>query len=458
MLLTRRAVLNFAACAASGMAAPARPHLVLFLADDHGYRDSPVYGSGVVRMPHLERFAREGMVFTHAFTASPTCVPSRSVLMSGLYPARNGALPNHSGLQAGVTTLPTYLRELGYQVAHFGKGHFQPKTAYPDLEFVPSEIRRGPLTSDLDPPALDRWLQQRRDARPLCLIVCSHSPHVYWADNDGYDPARVELPPTFVDTPETRAERTKYYTDISLADQQFGAVGDIVGRHLGDNMLLLYTSDNGAQWPFAKWSLYDAGIRLPFVARWPGVIRRGSRTDALISFCDLLPTFVEVAGGKAPAGIDGQSFASVFRNPNRRHRTEVFAAHSGDGDWNVYPVRSVRTARHKYIRNLHPEFEYTTHMDRAGPQDGKVCFDSWVRKAQVDRGAAEIVRRYHERPPEELYDTVADPHEMRNLASDPRHARTLRALRQRVSAWMRDQGDEGPVFGKPRLLQRAAKG
>lgn len=457
MSLTRRSLLATVPGLAARAASPTRPHIVLFLADDHGYWDSPIYGSRAVRMPNLERLAARGMTFTHAFTASPTCVPSRSILMSGLYPARNGALPNHSGLRAGVKTLPSYLKELGYHVAHFGKSHFQPKTAYPDLEFVPSEIRRGPLTSDLDPPALDRWLAQRsKGDQPLCLVVCSHSPHVYWPENEGYDPAKVELPPTFADTPETRAERAKYYTDITNADRQLGEVLETVNRHLGDSTLFLYTSDNGAQWPFAKWSLFDAGIRLPFVAAWPGVVKPGSRTEALVSFCDLLPTCVEFAGGGTVADLDGRSFAGVLRNPRQKHRADIFAAHSGDGDWNVFPMRAVRTTRHKYIRNLHPEFEYHTHIDLAGPQDGKTYFDSWVAQAKTNPGAAAVVRRYHERPAEELYDTVSDPHETRNLAADPRHARLLADLRDRVTRWMAQQGDVGQVFGKPRLRQPAA--
>ncbi|HET8550237.1 MAG TPA: sulfatase [Bryobacteraceae bacterium] len=456
---TRRSML-------AGLAAPAlahqssRPNIVFFLSDDHGYRDSSVYGSRVVRTPAMQQLASDGMVFMRAFTGSPTCVPSRAIIMSGLMPARNGALPNHSGLTPGIRTLPTYLKQADYRVAHFGKSHYQPKENYPDLEWVPSEIRRGPLNSDLDTPAVEDWLK-RRDAsstraQPVCMFVNSHSPHVYWAPNEGYDPARVELPPTFVDTPETREERTKYYTDVSLADKQLGEIYSSAKRYLGRNTLFIYTSDNGAQWPFAKWSLYDAGILQPFIAIWPGVIRPGSRANAMISFCDILPTLLVIAGAKAPEDIDGRSFEHVFLGQDR-HRTEIYGAHSGDRDFNVFPMRCVRTARHKYILNLHPEFRYTTHIDKAGGRDGRDYFDSWVRKAQSDPAAAAVVRRYHEHPAEELYDVVADPHENRNLAADPKHRRTLENLRQRLRSWMRKQGDEGKVFGNPTKLSRTAQ-
>jgi arylsulfatase A-like enzyme len=263
----------------------------------------------------------------------------------------------------------------------------------------------------------------------------------------------VDLPPTFVDTPETRQERVKYYTEVSMADRQLGEVYEMTRRHLRPNTLFVYTSDNGPQWPFAKWSLYDAGIHLPFLAAWPGVIAPGRRTDAMISFCDVLPTFLEAAGAGTAAGIDGRSFVPVLRG-EARHRTEIYAAHSGDKDMNVFPMRCVRTGRYKYILNLHPEFRYTTHIDKAGEQDGRVYFDSWVRRARTDEAAAAVVRRYHEHPAEELYDVAADPHEMHNLAGTPEHGRTLADLRGRVRRWMGQQGDEGKVFGNPTLIER----
>lgn len=430
----------------------ARPNLVLFISDDHGYFDSPMYGSKVVRAPNMQKLATEGVTMTGAFCGSPTCVPSRAVLMSGLHSARNGAEANHTQMRASVKTLPTYLKDLGYRTAHFGKSHFQPLSSYPDMEFVPSEIKgAGPLNNDLDPAALEHWLAARQGRDPLCLIVGCHSPHVYWTDNQGYDPAQVELPPTFVDTPETRAERVKYYTEITKADGQLGEVRASVARHLGANTLFVYTSDNGAQWPSAKWNLYDAGLHMPFLAAWPGRIRPGTRSNAMFSFTDILPTFVEAAGGKAPEALDGRSFLQVLTGSSRRHRNEIHATHSGDGDMNVYPMRCVRTERYKYILNLHPEFEFGTHIERAGPRDGRIYWESWVAKAKSSPEAAALIRRYQVRPKEELYDVAADPHETRNLAAEPRHAQTLEDLRGRVARWMKQQGDQQRVFGNPRM-------
>lgn len=458
MNITRRSLLAGSVPALFAQGAK-KPNIVLFLSDDHGYFDSPVYGNKVVRTPNLEAMAKGGLVLTGVFTGSPTCVPSRSILMSGLLPARNGALPNHSGLAPGIRTLPTFLKANGYEVFQFGKSHFQPAANFSGWTRVPSEVNGGPLNADLDTAAVEKWLAQRaanKSNAPVCLVICSHSPHVYWRPNEGYDPANVDLPPTFVDTPETRSERAKYYSDVTFADKQLGEVRTSCRKHLSKNTLFLYTSDNGPQWPFAKWSLYDAGIHMPFVAEWPGVIAPGSRSDALISFCDLLPTLVEIAGGQPPRDIDGRSFARVLSGKAAVHRNEIYAAHSGDRDFNVFPSRCVRTAKYKYILNLHPEFEYTTHIDVAGPNDGRIYFDSWVEKAKIDPAAEHIVKRYHEHPAEELYDVVADPHETTNLAGDALYATTVRELRAKVRAWMKTQSDEGKVFGKPRLLSSAS--
>jgi arylsulfatase A-like enzyme len=148
----------------------------------------------------------------------------------------------------------------------------------------------------------------------------------------------------------------------------------------------------------------------------------------MVSWIDLLPTLVDVAGGAAPAGIDGRSFVPVLRGERAEHRDRIFTTHSSDGRMNIYPIRSVRTADWKYIRNLHPEFYYSTHVDIGRSPDAGAYFGSWEEKAKTDPAAAALVRRYHERPAEELYDLAADPLEQRNLAAEPAHAARLAAL------------------------------
>ncbi|MEX2140825.1 MAG: sulfatase [Pirellulales bacterium] len=429
-------------------AADAKPNIVIILADDLGYHDSSPYRSDDVRTPNFKRFAEAGCKFTHVFVASPSCAPSRAALLTGLMPARNGAEANHARPRADIKKWPAYFKDLGYETAAFGKvAHYK----HGDLYGFDTVDERGQSAE-----AVGEFLAKRDRKKPLCLLVGTHDPHVPWPENDGYDAATIEPPSTHVDTPQTRAYRAQYYTAVSRADSWLGEVFDLTREKLGPNTLFVFTSDHGAQWPFGKWNLYDAGIRVPFLAVWPDVIEPGASCDALVSWVDLLPTLVEVAGGSAPRGLDGRSFAAILRGQSDVHLDRIFATHTNDGNMNVYPCRCVRTREWKYILNLHPEWEHTTHIDRAKPRDGLGYWTSWVKQAMTDRAAAAIVKRYHQRPREELYDLTADPHEQHNIAGDRRNAERLAQMRADIERWMQDQSDTQKVFGKPRTLGESA--
>jgi arylsulfatase A-like enzyme len=299
------------------------------------------------------------------------------------------------------------------------------------------------LWTDLNTGAVDALIAKHDRARPLCLIVCSHSPHVYWPENEGYDSAKVRLAPYLLDTRETREALARYYTDVTWMDTQVGEVRAALAKYgYEKETLLFFTADQGAQFPFAKWNLYDAGIRVPLLASWPEKIKPGSSNRALVSLVDLLPTFIEVAGGGKPEDIDGRSFLPVLTGKSKRHRAEVYASHTGDGHVNRSPMRCVRTGRYKLILNLAPEAVYKTHISEAAPADGRDYWDSWMRLTAKDERAAEVVRLYRQRPAEELYDLKADPWEQRNLADDPAYRVFLGELREKLKAWRVGQGED----------------
>jgi len=421
------------------LAAADRPHVVLFLADDLSWADCSPYGGKDIRTPNMARLAAAGMTFTHAFVASPSCAPSRAALLTGLDPMRNGAMLNHSRPRAGLKKWPAYFRDLGYEVAAIGKvAHYAQVREYGFDHASHFTYHQDECVEEAV-----KWLAARKSDRPLCLLVGTNWPHVPWPKETGYDPARLTLPPTLVDTPETRRGRARYAQAVANADRDLGLVYDAARKHLGDGALFVFTSDHGSQFPFGKWNAYDAGIRTPLIAAWPGHIKPGTTSDAIVSWIDLLPTCLEAAGGKPPEGISGRSFLGVLRGEKNAHRDKVFVTHSGDGDMNRYPLRAVRTRDWKYIRNLDPAAEHHTHVDKAAAGDGRDYWDSWVAKAKADPMTAAVVRRYHTRPAEELYDLRADPWELANLAADPKHADALKALRADLDAWMKDQGDEG---------------
>jgi uncharacterized sulfatase len=442
-----------AGLALAAHAVESHPNLVLFISDDHGCADSGAYGSTDVRTPQLDQLAREGMRFRMAFAASPTCMPSRAAMFTGLMPFRNGAhannLPAGSRCRDGVRSLPHHLKSLGYRVAQAGKTHFGPVSVFPFETVKDSEVpepgfeKHPALHMDLNTAAVEQWLGQISNREPFCLVVCDHSPHVVWTEPAMYDPAAITVPPNHIDTPELRRSRARYYTDITKMDSNLGHVLSSLENHgFATNTVFIYTSDQGPQWPFAKWSLYDQGIQVPLIVRWPGEIPAGVTTDAMVSLVDLPPTFIEIAGGSAPADLDGRSFLAVLLRKSSRHRDAVFATHSQDGGMNTSPMRCIRTTRYKYIYNLSPEIEYTTHMDKAKDHDGgREYWDSWVRKAESDPRAAATLKRYHWRTREELYDVLLDPYEVCNLAERSEYSDIKRDLNQRLDAWRKEQND-----------------
>jgi N-sulfoglucosamine sulfohydrolase len=417
-----------------------KPNLVVFLSDDHGYLDSSAAGAPDVATPNMERLMRDGMTFTHACAISPSCAPSRAALLTGLTPLNNGSMFNHQPPRAEVTKLPAYLHELGYEVVAFGKvAHYKQGKDYGfDL------VRHDTFHDDECVPAALRWLADRESDRPLCLMIGTNWPHVPWPEADAsIEPGELTLPPTHVDTPRTRAARARYYAAIRRMDEDLGLVYDAVYRELGPNTLFVHFSDHGAQWPFAKWNLYDAGLRVPMFATWPGVIEPGSRCEGLASLLDVLPTLIQ-AGGGVPPELAGQSLLPLMTGEESDDGERVlFATHSGDGRMNAYPMRSVRTASWRYIRNLTPEAEYATHITRGEAVDGRNYWRSWLRRAETDPAAAAIIERYQHRPAEELYDLSNDPLEQHNLAADPQQAAVLGQLRGLLDAWMAEQGDRG---------------
>lgn len=443
------------ATAAAGWArddsqAPARPNLVIFLADDLSYADVPNGGDANARTPALKRLTDEGMSFDRAFVASPACAPSRAALLTGMMPAHNGAEANHDRANAAIRKLPSYLQELGYEVVAFGKvAHYQHTGTY-GFDYYANDT----FHDHKGIPAAVEWLKARKDKRPLAMFVGTNWPHVPWpATTEGYDPAAIALPPKTVDTPITRDARARFYAAVTRMDQDLAATMDAVDQVLGKDTFVLYSTDHGTQWPFGKWNLYDTGTRVPLVVRWAGHVQPGSRTNAMVSWIDILPTLVELGGGKAPAGIDGISFSSLMGvGKEPAGRSEIYTTHNNDSRVNVYPMRSVRTDRWKYIENLHPEYTYTTHIDlKVRRTDSGAYFPSWREVAERDPAAKAIVDSYYMRPAEELYDLAADPNEQVNLAGDPRYAKPLAELRGKLARWRKAQGDSGAVNVAPRL-------
>jgi len=297
-----------------------------------------------------------------------------------------------------------------------------------------------------------KFLESRQVDKPLCLFVGTSNPHVSWTAETTFDPASVEFPPHHIDTPSTRDHRAAYYQEIKELDAFLATLRKLSGQHLGENVLLIYTSDHGSQWPFGKWNLYDYGTRVPLITAWPGKIAPGSISDAMVSWIDLLPTLIDIGKGTVPNNLDGRSFARVLLGEKTTHRDLIFTTHTGDGNKNIYPMRSVRTQEWKLIHNLHPEFAHTNHSDLDRRPMAGAYWTEWAQRAKNDERAKSIVGRYFQRPEWELYYVKEDKWEQSNVFDGPANIQIVATLKKKLADWIRETGDQQTVHAKPRLL------
>ncbi len=424
--------------------AAAPPNLLLFLADDMTWTDLGCYGNPDAKTPNIDRLASEGVRFTRCYNAAPTCSPLRQSLYTGLYPVRNGAHPNHSRVREGVRSLPHHLKPLGYRTAIVGKRHEAPAKAFP-FEYLGGshgDMGRTPDGADL-PLGKAREFMARDAAQPWCLVIASNQPHTPWnrGDASAYPPASLSVPPFLVDTPELREGLSKYYAEITYMDGQVGRVmRDLKELDAEKNTVVLWLSEQGSQLPFGKWTCYDMGVHAAAALRWPGTVGKGTQSDALISYVDVVPTFVELAGGDpAGLGLDGKSFAPLLKGETTTHNEVVFSMNTTRGIYQgseAYGIRSATDGRWLYIRNLHSESRFQNLVTQRG-----AIFDSW-RKVDSDFARARV-KAYQARAAEELFDLSKDPWCMDNLAGRRESATRQAALSRRLDAWMRQQGDEG---------------
>jgi N-sulfoglucosamine sulfohydrolase len=435
------ALFHTAVASAQPATRPARPNIVVFLADDLSLKDAAPYGNTEIPAPNMAALAQQGLTFDAAYATSPTCAPSRAALLTGCYNLRNGAVWNQQRPRADIKKWPAYFQSLGYEVVAIGKvAHYAQVQKY-GFDYCGFFNYHQDVCID----EAVKWLDARPASdKPLCLMVGTNFPHVPWPERTSFAPDALSLPAKNVDTPRTREARTHYAAAVARADSDLGKIREVVRRRLPGDTLFVFSADQGAQWPFAKWNLYEAGLHVPLIVVWPGHVEANRRTDAMVSWIDVLPTLLQAAGAdlkSAAPDLDGQSFLDVVLGRANAARDRIFGSHSGDGDVNVYPCRSVRIGPLKYIRNLDPDAEFHTHVDLRQADTG--YFGSWVEAAKTDSTAAAALQRYYHRPAEELYDLSADPDEVTNLAADPARADDLKRMHAALDEWMDAHHDKG---------------
>jgi arylsulfatase A-like enzyme len=419
-----------------------RPNIIVLHCHDLG-RFLGCYGHPTVRTPNLDSFAADGIRLDRAFATAPQCSPSRASLFTGRWPHANGVMGLTHGdfawdLHPAERHLGGLLREAGYRSVLLGVHH--ESRVRPDTELAARLAFDLVDTSRImAAPVADRACEQLSElagTQPFYLQVGFFEPHRMGGARDpagtkGFignhvepdDELGIEIPPYLNDTESARAEIAELQGAVAHMDLAAGRILDQLD-HLGlaDDTLVLFTTDHGLALPRAKCSLYDPGLEVAMIVRYPARGWLGGRVHAdLLSNVDVVPTLLELLGIEPDGELHGRSFLSLLDGGDYRSREEIF----GELTYHDYydPRRCVRTGRHKLIANFSNAYAF---MDPS---------QSWHRRCtpRVEPMA------YH--PPVELYDLAEDPYELTDLAADPAHAATVEELLARLHTWMARTGD-----------------
>jgi len=436
-----------AACALSGLAKAAepakRPNFVFIVSEDNSVHYLRLYGHKLGVTPNIERLAAEGLTFNHAFSGAPVCSVARSTLATAMHAPRVGFQYHRKSavahLPPGVRPWSATLREHGYHATNNAKTDYNfavdMKLAW-DMSSRKASWRNRP---DKAMPFFH--MQSFADSHESSL----HFPLKQMKTPTTTPPGEVELPPYFPDTPIMRYTMARYFDRMRLID---GHVGRVVQQLAEDGLLedtfVFYFGDHGGVLPRSKGYAYESGLHVPFVVRIPENFKhlvdhqRGDRTDGFVSFIDFGPTVLRLAGIEPHGQLDGVAFLGEgVSAADLAKRDEVFG-HADRFDEKFDMVRTFRKGNWKYIRNYQ---NYYADGLQNNYRYRQLAYDNWRDEYRAKRLNAAQRQFFERRPAEQLFDLAADPHEVNNLAADPKHAKRLVDLRGRLRAKMKSIND-----------------
>jgi len=435
--------------AVAGLAQPL--NVVWILADDLGHALG-CYGQAQVRTQHLDQLAAEGRRYTHCFTTAPVCSPSRSALFTGRYQttiqSHNHRTANPRPLPAGVRTLTDHFRAAGYHTVNLAPP--AKSRGMRDSNAGAGGSGKTDFNFAVDRPYDGTDWKTRAPGQPFFAHVNLLAPHrgAPWkqlADRpDHFDRAALRLPVYMPDHPVVVEDYVNYLRAVELLDEHVGLVLARLQREdLLKNTVIVFMGDNGEPLYRSKQFLYDGGLRVPLIIRWPDGRHAGTVDDQLVSGIDVPATVLGLAGLPADPGMHGRDFVASV-TPARDH---VIAARDRMG-LGSDRMRAVRTARHKYIRNYLPGIPYmqlNPYKEISYPPWNLIKTLAWEGKLTP----VQALFAAPSKPFEELYDLMSDPDEVRNLAQDPAHRSTIRELRGLLDRWLVEYPDQGAVMEEP---------
>jgi len=427
------------------------PNILFVLADDWSWQSARAADELGIAMPNFASVTARGISFTNAYAASPTCTASRGAILTGRAPWQLEEGANlRSILRSKFQVYPDLLEQAGYTAGFVGKG-------WDPGQLQPAGRSRNPAGAGF--ASVEAFFAARPAGKPFCLWIGSNNPHRPYEPGSGAKAGirfTGPVPPYLPDSPEVRRDIEDYIFATQKFDNELGAaLAAVAAQSDGGNTLVIVTGDNGWPFPRSKASLYESGTHVPLAMMWAGRIKPGTRSDALVLLTDVAPTVLEAAGLKPPAEMTGRSLVPLWSGGSFRRDAVITAmerhmearADPGAG----YPMRALRTARFLYIRNFHPD-RLPAGDPPPRPDRDRLMRDYWGGYTDIDPGPAKAwlvenqadpaVKAYAERalgkrPPQELYDVLEDPFQLRNLAGDPAHAARLREMDDRLMAELR---------------------
>ncbi len=425
---------------AANAAAPLRPNILWISCEDIS-ADLGCYGDTYARTPTLDRFSQQGTRFTNVFGVAGVCAVNRSCIITGMYPTTIGT--HHMRCRAvpppEVHCFTEYLRAAGYFCSN------QSKT---DYNFD------NPVTAWDESSKTAHWRDRAQGQPFFCVInlTVTHESKIRAPEEkfatltkkltaeQRHDPARAPLPPFYPDTPTIRRDVARYYDLVTAMDRQVAKILEQLEKDgLREDTIVIYWSDHGRGLPRYKRWIYDTGLHVPMIVRWPGVLAPGSVDDRLVSFVDFAPTVLSLAGVSIPKPMQGRAFLGEQTGADREF---IFAARDRmDETYDI--IRAVRDERYKYLRNYEPSKPYAqtiSYMEQMPTMQE-------LRKLHAAGKLTGPQKLFFAdtKPVEELYDTRNDPYEIHNLANDANHADVLARMRVAHEAWRKETADVGLI-------------
>ena len=418
-----------------------RPNIILIIADDMNWDDSGAYGHPTIRTPYIDRLAQEGMLFTQAFLTTSSCSPSRTSILTGKYPHNTDAEQLHWPLPEGHLTFVEILKNAGYWTGLAGKYHLGDAVRSHFNSILEVGTAGFQLGADGkqqkmvgDGSGCESWmslLESTPRNQPFFLWLAAVDPH------RPYDKGIIDLPhslrdaivpPYFPDNDEVRGDLALYYDEISRMDQYIGdVIASLDQKGLSDNTFILFISDNGRPFPGDKTTLYDGGIKTPWIVKWPKKLKGNVQNHQLVSTIDIAPAFLTLAGIPPAKVFEGKDFTPLLFDNNAVLRDEIYA----EDHWHDFEdyTRAIRTQKFKYIKNYYTDLPNTPSADafRSPTYQSMLALREEGKLTPAQRRCFKIPR-----PAEELYDIIRDPFELENLAFHNEYAGTLKDMRQRL--------------------------